>query len=298
MKLLKCLLTASDCYRAGGIIRPRGVMVHSTGANNPNLRRYVQPVDATPGRDKLLAQLGTNLNRNHWNQPRVYVYTDGTRTAGARDRNKKLKQVLYEPCVHAFIGRLVDGSVAAVQTLPWNRRGWHCGSGKKGSGNDTHISFEMCEDDLTDPVYFQQAYQTAVELTAYLCKEYGLDPLEDGVVICHQDGYQRGIASNHGDVYNWFPKHGRSMDDFRADVARVMAGRPADQTEEDDNVIIYKTLNDVPAGFRPTIKKLMERGALAGEADPDPTRLDDNILNVSYDYCRVMTTLDRMGRLE
>ena len=224
MKLLKCLLTASDCYRAGGIIRPRGVMVHSTGANNPHLRRYVQPVDATPGRDRLLAQLGTNLNRNHWNQPRVYVYTDGTRTAGARDRNKKLKQVLYEPCVHAFIGRLVDGSVAAVQTLPWNCRGWHCGSGKKGSANDTHISFEMCEDELTDPVYFQQAYQTAVELTAMLCKQYGLDPLADGVVICHQDGYQMGIASNHGDVYNWFPRHGRSMDDFRANVARVMKG--------------------------------------------------------------------------
>ena len=118
------------------------------------------------------------------------------------------------------------------------------------------------------------------------------------MVICHQDGYRLGIASNHGDVYNWFPKHGKTMDDFRADVARVMAGKPADQTEEDDNMITYKTLNDVPAGFRPTIKKLMERGALAGEADPDPTRLDDNILNVSYDYCRVMTTLDRMGKLE
>ena len=28
---------------------PRGVMIHSTGAENPNLRRYVQPDDGTLG---------------------------------------------------------------------------------------------------------------------------------------------------------------------------------------------------------------------------------------------------------
>ena len=27
-----------------------------------------------------------------------------------------------------------------------------------------------------------------------------------------------GIASNHADVGHWWPKHGKSMDDFRADV--------------------------------------------------------------------------------
>ena len=33
-------------------------------------------------------------------------------------------------CVHAFI----DANTGDVhQTLPWNRRGWHCASGKKGS---------------------------------------------------------------------------------------------------------------------------------------------------------------------
>lgn len=71
MKLLKCLLTASDCYKAGQTIKPKGVMVHSTGANNPNLRRYVQPIVSTPERAELLAQLGTNPNGNHWNQTRV-----------------------------------------------------------------------------------------------------------------------------------------------------------------------------------------------------------------------------------
>ncbi len=242
VKLLTCILTESDCYKYNQTIKPKGVMVHSTGANNPLLRRYVQPVAATPGRTDLLAQLGTNPNGNHWNQTRVYIYTDKTRTVGYRDYSKKLKQVLYEPCVHAFVGKLADGSVAAVQTLPWNHRGWHCGVGSKGTANDTHISFEICEDDLTDPAYFQQAYQTAVELTAMLCQQYGLDPLADGVVICHQDGYRRGVASNHGDVYNWFPKHGRTMDDFRADVARVMKG--------EDDMLTYEQWKEYMERYR------------------------------------------------
>ncbi len=189
MRLRQQYLTRNDCYRAGKTIRVKGVMLHSTGANNPNVSRYV-PGDG---------EIGRNTGGNHWDQP------------------GKL-------CVHAFVGKFVDGGVGTVQTLPWNRRAWHCGSGRKGSGNDTHIAFEICEDGLTDPAYFQAVYWEAVELTAMLCREYGLDPLADGVVICHAEGCKRGIASNHGDVLHWFPRHGKNMDDFRADVAQTMKG--------------------------------------------------------------------------
>ena len=139
MRLLNCLLTANRCYKTGTTIKPRGVMVHSTGANNPNLRRYVQPVSTTPGRAELLAQLGANKNGNDWNR-------EGKWAQG--------KWIPLKVCVHGFIGKLADGSVAAVQTLPWNRRGWHAGDGTSGrSANDTHISFEICEDGLDDPAY-------------------------------------------------------------------------------------------------------------------------------------------------
>lgn len=36
---------------------------------------------------------------------------------------------------------------------------------------------------------------------------------------------------------------------------------------------------------------------MTGRSDPDPDSLEDNVLNVSEEYCRVMTTLDRMGVL-
>jgi N-acetylmuramoyl-L-alanine amidase CwlA len=100
-------------------------------------------------------------NGNHWNQDKP----DG-------------RQV----CVHGFIGKLSDGSVATYQTLPWNWRGWHCASGAKGSGDDTHISFEICEDGLTDAAYFNAIYKEAAELRAYLCREYGLNETN---IICH-----------------------------------------------------------------------------------------------------------------
>lgn len=201
MNLHECILTANACYIAGKTITPKGVMVHSTGANNPTLKRYVQPDDGL---------LGTNSNGNHWNQSKP----DGT----------------YK-CVHAFIGQLADGSIATYKTLPWNRLGWHGGSGSNGSVNNTHIGFEICEDALADATYFGQVYQEAVELTAYLCTMYGLDPTEDGVVICHSEGCTRGVASNHSDVMHWFPSFGKSMDTFRVDVKNQMEDDDMDVTK-------------------------------------------------------------------
>ena len=272
MNLLTCILTENACYKANQTITPKGVMVHSTGADNPNLKRYVQPLDHDvagayePDRTELLRLLGVNANANDWN------HTD------------------REACVHAFIGKLADGGVATVQTLPWNWRGWHAGVGATGfSANNTHISFEICEDDLTDEAYFGKVYREAVELTAYLCKQYGLDPLADGVVICHQEGYQRGVASNHSDVLNWFPKMGKSMDDFRSDVAAELAQKPGPGPEKEDGMNYYQTLDEVPEYYRPTVKKLVEDGALKGTGGG---------LNVSEDFCRVMTVLERLGKLD
>jgi len=179
MNLHKLILTENACYKAGRTITPKGIMVHSTGANNPYLKRYVGPDDGL---------LGKNEHNNHWNQ-----HKPGDR----------------QVCVHAFIGKLSDGTIATYQTLPWNHRGWHCASGPNGSGNNTHIGFEICEDGLADAAYFDKVYREAVELCVYLCKLYALT---ENDIIGHYEGYQLGIASNHGDPRNWFPRHGKCMD--------------------------------------------------------------------------------------
>lgn len=186
MKLRKLILTNNACFKAGKTIIPKGIMVHSTGANNPWLKRYVGPDDGL---------LGKNQYNNHWNQDKP----------GGR-----------QVCVHAFIGKLADGSIATYQTLPWNHRGWHAG----GTANNTHIGFEICEDGLTDASYFNAVYKEAVELCVYLCKLYGFNEKD---IICHSEGYKLGIASNHADVMHWFPKYGKSMNTFRADVKKLLS---------------------------------------------------------------------------
>ena len=233
MELYQQLLTENDCYRSGRTIRPQGVMVHSTGANNPNLCRYVAPDDG---------RLGTPSSR-HWNQ-------SGT---GA--------------CVHAFVGRTKDGRVAVYQTLPWTMRGWHAGKGEKGSANDTHISFEICEDGLEDRTYFEAVYQAAVELTAYLCAQYQLDPKADGVVICHSEGCERGIASNHADVMHWFPRFGRSMDDFRTDVARMLDGEEHVTQEQFDQMMTAWLESRAKQPADTWAKSILDRAKSAGLTD-------------------------------
>jgi LysM repeat protein len=190
MNLYKLIFINNACYKAGKTITPQGIMVHSTGANNPNLKRYVGPDDGL---------LGKNQYNNHWNQDTP----DG-------------RQV----CVHGFIGKLADGSIATYQTLPWNHRGWHAG----GTANNTHIGFEICEDGLTDASYFRKVFNEAVELCVMLCKQYGLNETN---IICHSEGYTKGIASNHGDVMHWFPKHGENMGTFRAAVKKAFASGAA-----------------------------------------------------------------------
>jgi hypothetical protein len=182
MKLTQYYLTKNDCYKAGRKIKVKGLMLHSTGANNTKLSRYINPDDGV---------LGDNPNNNDWNRRGI------------------------SKCVHGFIGKDKNGTIRTYQTLPWDHRGWHAG----GKANDTHIGVEICEDDLTHDFYFNAVYQEAVELFAYLCKKFNLTEKD---IIDHSEGRKKGIASNHGDVMHWFPKYGKSMNTFRADVKALL----------------------------------------------------------------------------
>lgn len=245
MNLHTWFLTKNDCYKAGKTLNVQGLMLHSTGAPNTKLSRYVGPDDGL---------LGANPYGNHWNQPTP----DG-------------RQV----CVHGFIGKLKDGSIAIYQTLPWDMRGWHAG----GSANNTHIGVEICEDNLTDGVYFSAVYREAVELFAMLCKRFNLDPLKN--IICHAEGYKQGIASNHGDVLYWFSKHGKTMDDFRQDVKSYM------EYGQEDEEMRYKYYDDMPDWAQPTVSKLVKKGYLKGEGG--------GVLNLTEDSLKLLVINDRAG---
>ena len=186
MNITKSILTKNPCYKAGKTIKVKGLMLHSIGCPQPSAEKLIKS----------------------WNVSDAKV------------------------CVHGFI----DGNTGGVyQTLPWNYRGWHCGS----TANGTHIGIEMCEPDCikytsganftcsdktTAKAVVERTYKSAVELFAHLCKEYGLNPLADGVILSHSEGYKRGLASNHADPEHLWKglKLPYTMDGFRQDVKAAM----------------------------------------------------------------------------
>ena len=188
MKLIESIMTNNPCYTAGKKITVKGLMLHSVGCPQPGAAAFIK----------------------NWNR-------------ASYDR----------ACVHGFIDAN-DGTV--YQTLPWDHRGWHCG----GSANNTHIGVEMCEpaaikytsgtsftcsDKAGAAACAKRTYVAAVGLFAMLCKKYSLDPMADGVIISHREGYARGVASNHGDPEHLWKGLGLSytMDGFRKDVKAAMA---------------------------------------------------------------------------
>jgi N-acetyl-anhydromuramyl-L-alanine amidase AmpD len=213
---------------------PKGVLWHSTGANNPSLKRYVQPSDVKPAEDtytkeQWLAILGKNKYNNDWNHIE--------RQAG----------------LNCWIGKLADGTVTTIQTMPWDYRPWGCGSGSKGSCNSGWMQFEICEDNLTDKDYFEAVYKEACEITAYYCKMYNINPkgtvVHEGVtvptILCHYDSYKLGLGSNHGDVDHWFKKYGKTMETVREDVAKLLAEESLKEViNMNSNLVTYTNLTN------------------------------------------------------
>jgi N-acetylmuramoyl-L-alanine amidase len=205
MELKTCLLTKNDCYKKAQKIKPDRIVVHSTGANNTTLKRYVQPDDGL---------LGKNLYNNHWNKPKV------------------------AKCVHALIGRDKNKEVQVYQTLPFDYAAWGVGKGSKGSYNYINgkgaIQFEICEDNLKDKAYFERVFNLAIEFCAYLCTKYNISVKN---IVSHAEAAKKGYASNHGDCDHWLKKHGKDMNWFRSEVEKKLKASTDKATEETPKVV-------------------------------------------------------------
>ena len=191
---MKCFMTNARWYKESGKFTPKGILLHDTAADNPWLKRYVQPDDDAPDKAEMIALIGKNTYGN--------------------DRNHGAKDV--DSGLNAWIGKLQDGSVTTLQTGPWDKRPWGCGSykrsdGKKYSLNDTHIQWEICQDAKKDKVYFGEVYEETIALCAYLCKKFNIDPKGTityyGVTVpticCHWDSYNLKSGGDHSDIYDW-----------------------------------------------------------------------------------------------
>ena len=245
MDIITAYATKNDCYKRAQKMTPKGIVVHSTGANNPYLKRYVDAPD----------EVGVNQYGNHWNNP--------------------ISVMGRSVCVHSFIGYDKNNKVRIANILPYNYCCWGVGAipydknGKELSSesdprfdhfgpsfnyNPAYIQFEMCEDGLTDKTYFAAVRDMAIDYCVYLCKEYNI-PVEN--IVSHKEAHALGYGSNHGDPDNWWSKHGYTMDMFRAAVKAKLNGQAAEQPPKEE-----KTLYRVQTG---AFSKKANAGALAAE---------------------------------
>ena len=204
---------------------------------------------------KALKPTGIVVHSTGSDQKRISVYTSAFNRPGV------------EKCVHGFLGLDDRGVLVFEQCLPFTMRCWGCGSGARGSYNNSHIQFEICET-LNDRSWCRETYAAALEICEKLCRDYDI-PAEN--VVCHSEAHARGYASNHGDVMHWWPKHGLSMGGFRAELNKRL--------EDDDMAPRFQTISEVPASLRLETQALIDAGVLRG---------NENGLDVTEDMLRTL----------
>lgn len=252
MEIIKAYATKNRCYQIGTPLYPQGIMLHSIGCPQPNA-----------------AVMAQSYNQYRPNGQSV--------------------------CVHAFVQR--DGTV--YQTLPWTVRAWHCG----GSANSTHIGIEMTEpasivytghgaewrdlDPAATETHVRGTYVAAVQLFAQLCARFALNPLADGVIISHAEGRMRGVASSHADPAHLWNAFGLTMDMFRRDVYNAMHGIDNNDNDEEEDVMRYNSIEEVPDWARSTIKEMMDEGLIAGTGGGN--------LDLSTDMVRMLYVVKHMA---
>ncbi len=239
MTLKECMLIKNSCYIKNQKMtgnKPTGIVVHSTGAANKTLKRYVQPVKEQGYYETVISDIGTNAYNNHW--------------------NKSSAEMGRSVCVHAFIGVNAKGVVETYQTLPFDVCCWGVGAipydknGRELSSSNhkdfdhygpsynynpqARVQFEICEDNLTDENYFNNAMREAQEFCAYLCKKFGFGV---GQICSHKESHDAGYGGNHGDPDHWLKKFGKNMDWFRQEVQKLLNDEPS---EERENKVMYR----------------------------------------------------------
>lgn len=209
--------TSNGAYTSGRKITPQGSVNHSVGCAQPN--------------------------------PDVFFNSMNKSSAGWG--------------VNAIIGDFHKGDGRIILTLPYDARPWGCGSGSKGSWNNTKVQWEICEpaghtyaggtmigyDVAKNQTYFDRMWKMIVAWNVYMVKKFGY-PVSG--ISDHAESYKAGYGSNHSDVGQWWPKHGKSMSALRQEVEAIL------KMEEDDDMDVTrftelwgemrKTLQDNDAG--------------------------------------------------
>lgn len=277
MAIIQRYVTKNPCYTSGRKIEVKGLTLHSIGCPQPDPVKII----------------------NNWD-----------------------REDFGSACVHGFIGESDTYITLPVFETPGTaHRGWHAGKGANGSVNNTHIGIEMCEPGnikytkgstftCSDPVsarkYVEKVTRNAVVLFAKMCEFHKLNPLADGVIISHAEGYQRGVASNHGDPDHLWRQLGMDydMNKFRQDVYKEMSkNTQGSEKMKNEELERFKSLfkemrkelqdNDASAWSLEARKWAVQKGLVQGSTDGSFNGMWEDFLTRE----QLVTILYRFARL-
>lgn len=270
------IMENSACYKAGRKITPKGIMVHSTatpGAMANQLRASWDSAQATAAVHAIIDD-GNTLMTLPWSARGWHAGT-GTSGKTANDTHIAIEVCEPEQCrllpvewvplyrgskdmpvwavkrwqqelqrmglysgeIDGSFGPATEAATRAAQTALGIAQDGSCGPATLAAAAAQEGSL-MAYDPQEAEDYFAAAWERAVALCAKLCNAYQLNPVTD--ILCHAEGYRAGIASNHADVEHWWPRHGKTMDDFRAAVRAVLYGETPQEPEEPQQPAVDK----------------------------------------------------------
>lgn len=120
----------------------------------------------------------------------------------------------------------------------------------------------------------------------------GADTDHTGIVEKNAGGGVMAIEGNTGSGND--ANGGQVQRRIRSNKLIKGAVRPAyEEEKEEDKVVTYERLADVPEKFRPTIDKLMTAGIIQGDGS-DPTGNGD-IINLTHEQVRTLVFIYRGG---
>ena len=186
------MMTNSTCYKDTRQMQVKGVLWHSTGANNPWLCRYVQPTDGSPNYDEAIKKLGKNKYGNDWN----HTYVDAGLNWG---------------CYYG-----VNGSC---------NNGWIQFEICEDDLRDRDYAEKVFEEGCQLTAYLCRMFKLNPNGKA------DCGGVSVPVITCHNEAGKMGLGSDHADINHWFPKLiGKGMPDVRKRVAQILNGEQPQPT--------------------------------------------------------------------
>lgn len=147
---------------------------------------------------------------------------------------------------------------------------WHCGANTykhPKCRNSNSIGIELCSrKDIEGTYYFlPETVSNAVELTRQLMERYQI-PV--GNVVRHYDVTGKQCPAP-------FVKNQRAWEAFKEELEDKMSAENTD--EEDDDMIRYHSIDEMPSYYREEAAQLVNSGALQGDTSGDLNVSDDMI---------------------